>query len=299
MRFSLFFGTALVLSSGFLAAQAGTFTIHGKGCPGTGASCISANWTNPFAGNIGLSANYALPVNTGSTNTVICGIELKCKTQKNRNVNMRVWIYDSASTGAPGKILRSGIMPVTGTTKANRANFSPLVLAKNTRFFIVLDNSVGLNLPIMSTGTRNAHYWKGPPSWRGPFTTTAWNYNVICCATNPIPKIGNTGVPTVGKSFSIDLSQVGPNAKILWIVGIKRTNIDLTFAGAPNCFLLTDPLGVLPFSANGSGELSVQNMLPNNLSLVGFVFDTQFAVKDSVNALGLVFSAGGEGKVGK
>ena len=39
--------------------------------------------------------------------------------------------------------------------------------------------------------------------------------------------------------------------------------------------------------------------LPNNLSLVGFVFDTQFAVKDSVNALGLVFSAGGEGKVGR
>ncbi len=189
-------------------------------------------------------------------------------------------------------------MPVTGTTKANRANINPpLVLAKNTGFFVVFDNRVSLNLPIMKSGTRNVHYFNGPPNWRGP-STSLWNYNVLCCGTG-LPVISSTGVPTVGKSFSIDLSKAGPNAKTLWIVGIKRTNIDLGVAGAPNCFLLTDPLGVFAFNADGSGKLSVQNTLPNNSSLVGFVFDTQFAVEDLVNALGLVFSAGGEGKVGQ
>ena len=67
----------------------------------------------------------------------------------------------------------------------------------------------------------------------------------------------------------------------------------------PNCFLLTNPLAIFGFSTNVSGALSVKNTVPNNASLVGLVFYTQFAVNDPVNAAKLVFSAGGEGKVGK
>jgi len=289
-----------LLPSVSLTAQAGTFTVYGSGCPGTGGtSCLSANWNQTFSGNAGGSTTFALPVNTGSSARVICGVELKCKTRGNNNVSMSVWLYDTASSGLPGKIIRSGKMPVTGTLKANRVDFSqPLVLAANTGFFIAFDNSVNLNLPIMSTGTANTHYHSGP-SWRGPYNTVRWNYSIICCGNGPVPKIASTGVPTIGKSFSIDLSAARASAKTLLAIGLARTNTDLTAFGAPGCRLLTNPLAVLGFTTDAAGALSFPQTVPNNTGLLGLKFNTQFAVNDQVNALQLVFSAGGEGKVGK
>jgi len=289
-----------VLSSIPLTAQPGTFTVYGSGCPGTGGtSCLSANWTQPFGGGGAALANFALPFNTGSSARVVCGIELICKTRNNTNVSVKVWIYDTASTGAPGKILRASTMPVTPTAKPNRATFQPLVLAAKTQFFIVINNAAGLNMPIMSSGTRNIHYWNGPPTWRGPFTSVAWNYSVICCGSGKVPKISNTGVPALGKSFSIDLSQARGGAKTLLAIGLARTNTDLTAFGAPGCRLLTNPLAVLGFTTNGAGTLTFPQNVPNDSTLLGLKFNTQFAVNDQVNALQLVFSAGGEGKVGK
>ncbi|MHC4852089.1 MAG: hypothetical protein ACYTF5_08730 [Planctomycetota bacterium] len=292
---------ATARTASLLTAQAGSFTVYGSGCPGSvGTGCISANWTQPFNGNTGAAANFALPFNTGSTVRVICGVELICKTRNSNPVNMNVWIYDTAPTGAPGKILRSTIMPVDGTVKAHRANLSPpLVLTANTGFFIVFDNRVGLNLPIMKSGTSNIHWYNGPPSWRGPFTSQAWNYNVICCGSGAIPKISNTGVPTVGKPFSVDLSMARASSKTLFAIGIKKTSTNLAFIGAPGCTLLTDPIFVLGLTTTATGTSTVQQTVPNDVNLIGVTFYTQFAVADVVNAAQVVFSAGGEGKVGR
>ena len=301
MRSLLYATAATLLSSGFLAAQTGTFTVYGKGCAGAGGTgCISANWTNPFNGNIGKRANFALAVNTGASARTICGIEMICKTRRNNSLYINVWIYDKAAAGTPGKILRTSTMPVTPTVRANRANFAALKLAKNTDFFIVLDNRADLNLPIMVTGTNNVHYHSGPPTWTGPSKSVPWNYNVICCGIGPIPVISSTGVPTIGQAFSIDLTKARPNAKALWIVGVKKTATDLTPIGAPSCTLLIEPLAVFGgLNTSTVGTLSIKQTLPNTASLVGFTFLTQFAVNDPANALQLVFSAGGEGKVGK
>ncbi|MHC4816022.1 MAG: hypothetical protein ACYTFN_23400, partial [Planctomycetota bacterium] len=225
---------------------------------------------------------------------------LICKTRSGNPVTMNVWIYDKASTGTPGKILRSSTMAVDGTVKAHRANISPpLVLTPNTTFFIVFDNRVGLNLPIMKSGTKNVHFHSGPPSWRGPYTSAPWNYNVICCGSGAIPKISNTGVPTVGKPFSVDLSLARASSKTLFAIGIKKTSTNLAFIGAPGCTLLTDPLFVLGLTTTATGTASVQQTVPNDTALVGVTFYTQFAVADVVNAAQVVFSAGGEGKVGR
>lgn len=296
--------TALaLLTSSLLTSQAGTFTIYGSGCPGTGngaTGCVSANWTqtfNPiFAGG---SVLYALRANTGSSAKVICGIELLCKTRNSNSVNMNVWIYDKASSGAPGKALRSGSMPVTGTAKANRSTFkSLLVLPANTDFFIVYDNSVNLSLPIMKSGTAITFYHSGP-NWQGPVSTLPWNYNVICCGASVVPTISSTGVPTIGKQFAIDLSNALPNAKALLAIGETKTNTDLTFAGAPGCTLLTNPLLALGVTTSNAGTFSLPQSVPNDSKLLGATFYTQFAVNDAVNALKLVFTAGGAGQVGK
>lgn len=300
MRSFLPIVTATLFCAPMLSAQAGTFTTFGNGCgTGTGTACLSANTTGAFGGNAGASANFALPVNSGNTARVICGAELYCKLRAGTAVNMNFWIYDAAANGAPGKILRTTTMPVSTTLKWNRANVTPLVLPPNTKFFLVFDNRVSLHLPIMSSGTRNVHYWKGPPTWNGPFTSVAWNYKVICCGGG-LPSISNTGVPTINSSFSIDLSSAPNSAKAFFAAGVAKTSIDLTVIGAPGCTLYTSPLVVLGVTTTATGTAKVSVAIPNNAQLVGVSFFAQYGIAAAgANPAGIVFSDGGEAKIGR
>ena len=168
-------------------------------------ACISANMTSTFRGLSGVTTNFAIKVNTGSTARVICGMELRCaRTAGLTTVN--VSIYDATAAGAPGKSLGSSTM-VVGTAVANyRALFAtPLILVPNQDFFLVLNNSSGLRLPI-GTGTNRPTTTAGRRRGEGPFTSVAWNYSVLCCGTAAPPAISNTGAPTIGKSFSQSIS---------------------------------------------------------------------------------------------
>ncbi len=62
--------------------------------------------------------------------------------------------------------------------------------------------------------------------------------------------------------------------------------------------LVTEPLAVLSLGTSAAGTASLPASVPNNRQLIGVSFLTQFAVLDPNNALSLVFSNGGEGKVG-
>jgi hypothetical protein len=299
MRPLLLLATALTCAT-LATAQTGTFVTYGNGCSGgAGNVCLSANTQPPFAGNRGVGGNFALPVNTGATVRVICGFELYCKLASAASANMRVWIYDAAASGGPGKILRSGTMAVTNTLKWNTTAFAPLILLPNTRFFLVFDNRVNLNLPIMTTGTRNVHYFNGPPTWNGPFTSVRWNYKVVCCGGST-PTISNTGVPTINNSFTVDLAAAANNAQSYLSVGLGRTNIDLSIIGAPGCALYTNPLLLFGMRTSATGTARMRLAIPNNSSLVNAVFQTQWGVvTPAANPAGILFTAGGEGKVGR
>lgn len=293
----LAFAAALVLTAN-LAAQTATFTPYGTGCGSTGNPCLSANWGQPFSGNVGAAANFGLLFRTSST-LVVCGVELFCSRNAGATT-FAVSIWDRASNGQPGKSLASSTMPVTSTPQANKATFATLViLTANTDYFVVFDNRVGLRLPIMKQGTAQTHYFNGPPTWSGPHSTLPWNYQILCCGSGPVPKLSNTGLPSINKSFTIDLSNATPNANALWAVGVVQTALDLGPAGASGCTLLTNPLSVLPLTADGQGNAAVKLGVPNDQRLIGISFYNQFAIIDpSANTLGLIFSNGGAGKAG-
>lgn len=297
---------AVLLAPAALSAQTATFTPYGSGCGSrAGNPCLSANWGLTFSGNAGVSANFGILFRTGSTAMVVCGVELFCsRTTGPTNFAVSIWDRQTSgtTTGQPGKSLASAMMPVTSTPQANRAMFSSvLILQANTDYFVVLDNRVGLRLPIMSSGlgTSETHYYNGPPTWSGPHGGLRWNYRILCCGTGPVPKLSNTGVPFINKSFSIDLSSATANAKALWAVGAAQAALDLTPAGAPGCTLLTNPLAVFPVVVDTQGNGAVKLTVPNSTGLIGFTFYNQFGLIDSgANALGLIFSNGGVGKVG-
>lgn len=296
---------AAMLAASVLPAQvAGTYVSYGAGCKGTGSSglgCINMNYTSPFSGLAAASANFAVLTNTGTSVRVICGFELFCATRTTGTVNVNVWIYDRSTTGLPGKILATSSMRVTSTPAWNRATFtSPLIIKANTDFFLVLDNRAGLRMPIASTGTKNIHYWSGPPAWRGPFTSVPWKYNVLCCGGGgAVPVLSNTGVPVINKSFDINLSLARASSAAVLLFGALRVNVNLSSAGAPGCFLLTPPILIvgLPTSATGTAKLTIP--IPNDTRLIRARFQQQWAVIDPpTNALQLVFSNGGEGQIG-
>ena len=306
MRTRLFSLTAAaLLAATVLPAQVtGTYTAFGTGCKGSGSGgsgCINANWNRPFAGNAGASANFAILSNTGNQVRIICGFELFCATRSTQPATINVWIYDRATSGQPGKILASSTMLVAGTPSVNKTTFKrPLIIKANTDFFLVLDNRIGLRLPIASTGTRNVHYWRGPPSWNGPFTSVRWNYNVICCGGGgAIPQLSNRGIPTINKSFDVNLSLARANSAAVLLTGTARISIDLSSAGAPGCTLLTPPIIIISLPTSASGTAKLTFPIPNDRRFIGAKFVQQWAVLDPpTNSLQLVFSNGGEGKIG-
>ncbi|MCA8972780.1 MAG: hypothetical protein KDC95_23540 [Planctomycetes bacterium] len=114
-----------------------------------------------------------------------------------------------------------------------------------------------------------------------------------------IVNLSNTGVPAIGKTFSVDFSgAVANSAAILWL-GAQQLNIGLGSA-LPGCSLYTSLdviLGSNPTGTTGTGGLKFT--LPNSQNLVGIQFYNQWMVIDpAANTLGVVLSGGGAAKIG-
>ncbi|MCA8972571.1 MAG: hypothetical protein KDC95_22480 [Planctomycetes bacterium] len=130
------------------------------------------------------------------------------------------------------------------------------------------------------------------------------NYGVIIGLDGPtssgaIVNLANTGVPAIGKTFSIDFSgAVASSAAVLWL-GAQQLNIGLGGA-LPGCSLYTSLdviLGSAPTGTAGTGSL--QFTMPNSQNLIGVQFYNQWMVIDAAaNNLGIVLSNGGAAKIG-
>ena len=121
-----------------------------------------------------------------------------------------------------------------------------------------------------------------------------------------IPLLANTGQPTTGASFSVNLSGARASSTAVLLTGTSKTawsGIPLPFnlggVGAPQCNLLVsaDFLAVAATSAVGGATIPVS--IPNDASLLSGKFYQQFTVVDAgANALGYAFTRGGEGTIG-
>jgi hypothetical protein len=152
------------------------------------AGCVSANFDGTPGTIPGVGGNFAILANTGGTEKTICGLQFRCSARMTPHLNT-FSIYSATAAGAPSAMLRAGQVIVGHTPELCSASFTPVTIPANTQFFCVIDNSIsgGLNLPIMTSGTNQTHFFNGPPNWSGPFTSAAWNYNVVCCGSLYIP----------------------------------------------------------------------------------------------------------------
>lgn len=109
-------------------------------------------------------------------------------------------------------------------------------------------------------------------------------------------RLANTGLPAINKSFSFDMSQGGTGVAI-GLLGFQKVAADLT-AVAPGCYLFASPDLLLPVPAV-NGAASIKIPVPNDQKLIGANFFNQYIMLQAkANALGMLFSNGGEGKIG-
>jgi len=286
----------------------GTYTSYGAGCKGTGGSggggkCHAQNMGCASGRNGGNTNVFATPFKVASA-TVSTGARIR--TQNAGKFNVEIWRTDAA--GKPtSKLSGTGSITVGAGYATYSGNFpTPVPLAAGN--YALVHNRVSGNSshPICPSGTPTTHYWHPPstPTWRGPYTSVSWAYEVICSGGGgggkAVPALGNTGTPNLGKSFKLNISQAKKNSKAFVLFGPSTSSISLSPLGAPGCTVVATPGGFVAsvsINANGSGSLSVN--VPNNKSLLKKSFYNQGIVLDSgANRLGVALTAGGRGTVG-
>jgi hypothetical protein len=120
-------------------------------------------------------------------------------------------------------------------------------------------------------------------------------YGSACAAANGrVPRIAVTGVPAIGTTVAVTLSEVGAGLPAIFFLGVSNTNwlgiplpFPLTSVGMPGCFLATSveillPTATAPVGSIG-GSAAVALPIPNNASLVGLSLYAQWLV---LNPLG-------------
>lgn len=112
----------------------------------------------------------------------------------------------------------------------------------------------------------------------------------IGCAGTAAPTTFHVaGTPEIGAALTFQLGNATPNRFALTVLGVQPTVLPLTPAGAPGCYLYTDPLTSLVAITNAAGSASMPWTVPPVAAAIGLEVRAQGVVIDPVvNPLGLV-----------
>lgn len=234
---------------------------------------------------------------------IVLGFEFFLKAGSSTTVPARVWMNDG-SGGRPGTVLQNSTMQVEIASGWRRTTWTkPLILRPGT-YFIGFRNTAGVNAEV-TTGSNGCYWWFG--SWNREWCHRKFAWKVICAGGgNAVPTLGNTKVPEINKSFSIDIDMASSSSPVGIIIGSSKTKfgafnlpLNLTPFGAPGCTLYTSLDIIFGMASNSNGSVKLNIPIPNVAALIGIIFYNQaFVVDPSANALGLAWTNAGEGKIG-
>ncbi|MFQ5505158.1 MAG: hypothetical protein ACE5F1_10220 [Planctomycetota bacterium] len=314
-------GKLLVLSSclmlsAWLHAQTASYSTFGSGCPGTGqAPCLS---NNPQGGkqvpllSIGI-IQYAFEAKSARP-LLVSGFEMMSRTLRNQpvTVSTRIYLQNSTNKGPQPSPTRSSTMQVGTSFQWYKTSFTPpLVLKPNEVFFLsyLESNTSRILWPRIQKGTSSPHWQRngGQGPWAGP-RSGIWAWKVNCVGSGgAVPLLSNRGVPSLGKTFNIDLGGARASTGAVLNFGASKSKwgpfnlpLNLNPFGAPGCMLWSSPDVMLGTGTDGTGHATVLVPVPSSSIFSGRQFFNQWMVIDpTVNRLKLVFSNAGAGVIGR
>ncbi|HEB53907.1 MAG TPA: hypothetical protein ENI87_11700, partial [bacterium] len=287
--------------------QFASFNTFGNGCPGSVPAPVSCPELNGGGGTLSGSTNnfeYTFRVDNPGTIDVL---SFDIYTQSNSGTITRpAHIYLLNGSLPSTTPFASTTITVGGSPGFYTATFASPVTVTGT-FFVGYENSPGGVISNLISGQSGTGYYRiaVTGSWSQSNLVQRPSWRVNCSATSGFltPALGNQGLPQLGGSYDVTLSDALGTAFGVLASGLSNTTwngspLPAPLAGAPGCDLLVSPdvLDMVITSAGGTASRTFG--VPNTASLVGFELFHQYAVLDAVNALGIVMSNGGRALVG-
>ena len=301
----------VVLQYGLVA----THSTFGAGCPGSAAlpaTCVSLNASGGTLTGHSSQNEYAYRVQAPTAITVT-GFRLFTNAIAGAPTTVPAGLYLATAGGSPEPV------PVaTGTmTVGVQPGFYEVVLNAPTSFqpggqFFIASDTGTIFTSTLSGGTPGSGYWRRPPSnpnWSPSNVVHFPSYELVCSGSGQPgahPALNGNGVPAIGGSFSLELSDAVANSPAVLMFGNSNTQwsstplpLTLQTFGAPGCDLLVALDITTMMVTDGGGDAALLVTVPNLTTLLDVAFYTQFAVLDlATNAMGFAFSNGGEGVIG-
>ena len=117
-------------------------------------------------------------------------------------------------------------------------------------FYLGLDSSAqNVVVCTLSSGDSGVAFWRDlvQPSWTQSVLVQAPSWRVNCTGTAfETPKLGNTGLPILGQSYSVTLADAVPSSFAFLLTGVSSTiyqgmSLPIPLPGAPGCNIHAAP----------------------------------------------------------
>ncbi len=292
----------------------GVFSAFGAGCVGSGTgpnNCASQNAAGGTSSQTTAPNEYAYGFTAGSA-LAVTGFKLFTGTNTGSSTTVTAAIY-ADNAGLPAvTALATTTMTVGSTVGWYQATFGSTLNLTAGQYYVSLDHSAtSTYLSNLTSGSSGVGYWRRPPlagTWARSGLINFPAYQIMCAGGGGAvaPAIGNSGLPEVGRTFRITLSQAAGGAPATLFTGFSNTvwsggglPWSLGFLGAPGCNLLVDPKIAVAAVANGSGAASLSVPVPNDPTLIGQrAYHQWFVIDAPANSLGIAVSNGGRSTIG-
>lgn len=128
---------------------------------------------------------------------------------------------------------------------------------------------------------------------------TVTGFGQSCYGAVGFPTFSVSGSLDVGDEIDFTVGNTVPNRVAITALGVQQTNVSLSFLGATNCWLYTDPILLLSAVTGATGAATMTWQAPASADAIGLEVITQGAVLDPVaNPFGMVTTYGRKVKLG-
>ncbi len=284
------------------------FAAFGQGCPGTVVGTTYCAELNPNGGALSGATRdneycYRV-VNTGAVQVLSFDIFTQ---STGGTVSAPAHIYASSGNAPSPTPVASTTIQVGPTAGFYTATFAAPVNVTGT-FYVGLDSSAqNVVISTLNSGNGGVGFWRdaATPTWTQSQLVANPSWRVTCNGgpTFETPALGNAGLPILGSSYDVTLSDAVATSGAFLVTGLSDTtyqgqSLPAPLPNAPGCDLLVSADSTQLIFTSGSGTAAGTFAVPNATGLVGVQLFHQWAVIDAANALGIVVSGAGRATVG-
>jgi len=217
------------------------------------------------------------------------------------NVTVAARLYSGSVPGLTP--IATTTMNVSGPPGFYTATFAAPVTVSGAYCVGIDTSALNVVLPIVTGGNLTVAYSRANAVSSWNVSAVRASYIINCAPVYKEPELSATGLPSLGASFDVDLTEAPSATFAVLVQGLS----DQTYSGGPlpvtlpgsTCDILVSPDAYEALVTDGAGETSYTVAVPNTNNLVGLEIFYQWVVLDQpANLLGLITSNGGKARIG-